>query len=56
MGAESVDGLLEVAKFWLSHENLQPSEHQGTLTRGKAKDYVTQSLRSVHRHRFDFLT
>jgi len=34
----SVETLLEVARFWLSHENLQPSEHQGTLTRRKAKD------------------
>ena len=30
--------LLEVSAFWLSHANLQPGEHQETLTRGKAKD------------------
>ena len=38
VGAESAETVLEVAEFWLSHENLQPSEHQGTLTRRKAKD------------------
>jgi glycosyltransferase involved in cell wall biosynthesis/thiamine kinase-like enzyme len=38
VGEQSIPLLLEVAKFWLSHENLQPSEDQGTLTRGKAKD------------------
>ena len=38
VGAEPVEALLEVARFWLSHENLQPGEHQETLTRGKAKD------------------
>jgi glycosyltransferase involved in cell wall biosynthesis/thiamine kinase-like enzyme len=36
--AVDTNALLEVAEFWLSHENLQPSDDQGTVTRGKAKD------------------
>jgi glycosyltransferase involved in cell wall biosynthesis len=37
VGPESLEALLEVATFWLSHENLQLSE-QEMLTRQKAKD------------------
>jgi glycosyltransferase involved in cell wall biosynthesis len=37
VGAESLEALLEVATFWLSHENLQPSGRE-TGTRRKAKD------------------
>jgi len=37
VGPESLEALLEVATFWLSHENLQLSD-QESLTRQKAKD------------------
>ena len=37
VGPQSIEALLEVATFWLSHENLQPSE-QEALSRRKAKD------------------
>jgi aminoglycoside phosphotransferase (APT) family kinase protein len=38
VGAESVEMLREVATFWLSHANLQPSHSDRALTRRKAKD------------------
>ena len=38
IGDASAEALLEVATFWLSHANLQPSDQAETLTRGKAKD------------------
>ena len=37
VGPQSLEALLEVATFWLSHENLQPSERE-TSTRRKVKD------------------
>ena len=38
VGPVPAASLLEVAAFWLSHENLQIDERAGTPTRGKAKD------------------
>jgi glycosyltransferase involved in cell wall biosynthesis len=36
-------GLLDVAAYWLSHPNLQPSAKEQTLTRRKAKDSARAS-------------
>jgi thiamine kinase-like enzyme len=38
IGPQSRDSLFEVARFWLSHPNLQPGQPDQVVTRRKAKD------------------
>lgn len=38
IGPQSRDSLFEVARFWLSHPNLQPGQTDQVVTRRKAKD------------------
>ena len=42
VGAESLEALLEVATFWLSHENLQPGEHQGNFDPRESEGLCTR--------------
>jgi thiamine kinase-like enzyme len=46
VAVESVDVLIEVATFWLSHRNLQPFDEDRTLGRRKAND-ATRLAREV---------